>query len=74
MREDAVLTNARQHAAAIQASEALSHAMEALACGLPVELACTDAELAMTAIGELDGREVSEDIVSEIFAHFCVGK
>ena len=74
LREDAVLTNARQHAAAIQASDALFHALEALECGLPVELACTDAELAMTAIGELDGREVSEDIVSEIFAHFCVGK
>ena len=24
--------------------------------------------------GELDGRAVSEDLVSEIFSHFCVGK
>ena len=26
------------------------------------------------ALCELDGRAVSEDIVSEIFSHFCVGK
>ena len=72
--EDAVLTNARQHAAARNASEALARAMDALTCGLPIELACTDAEGAMEAIAELDGRAVSEDIVSQIFSHFCVGK
>ncbi len=72
--EDVVLTNARQHAAAKNASDALARAMDALTCGLPIELACTDAEEAMEAIAELDGRAVSEDIVSQIFSHFCVGK
>ena len=72
--EDAVLTNARQHAAAQKASVALHRAMEALTRGMPVELACTDAENAMEALAELDGRAVSEDIVSRIFSHFCVGK
>jgi len=28
----------------------------------------------MSALAEIDGREVTEDIVSEIFSHFCVGK
>ena len=72
--EDAVLTNARQQAAAYQASQALDRALGALQCGLPMELCCTDAEDAMSAISELDGRAVSEDIVSQIFSHFCVGK
>lgn len=74
LREDAVLTNARQHAAALRAAEALSRALDALHSGMPIELSCTDAEIAMTAIAELDGREISEDIVSQIFSRFCVGK
>jgi tRNA U34 5-carboxymethylaminomethyl modifying GTPase MnmE/TrmE len=33
-----------------------------------------DIEVALSAIAEADGRSVSEDIVNEIFSHFCVGK
>ncbi len=71
---DPVLTNARQHAAVIRAVRFLEAAMDALGAGLPVDLSCTDVELAMSALCELDGRSVSEDLVSEIFSHFCVGK
>ncbi|MBO5294735.1 MAG: GTP-binding protein, partial [Clostridia bacterium] len=73
-RRDAVLTNARQHASALSALEAIRRALETLGKGYPLDLCCTDAESAMEALGELDGRRVSEDIVSEIFSHFCVGK
>lgn len=73
-RRDAVLTNARQHASALSALEAVRRALEALRAGYPIDLSCTDAECAMAALSELDGRAVSEDIVSEIFSHFCVGK
>ncbi len=73
-RRDAVLTNARQHAAVLAAREAVLRACEVLREGYPIDLCCTDAEDAMRALGEVDGRAVSEDIVSEIFSHFCVGK
>ncbi len=73
-RRDAVLTNARQHAAALSSLEAVRRALEAIRAGMPIDLACTDAETAMEALYELDGRAVSEDVVSEIFSHFCVGK
>ena len=73
-KNDAVLTNARQKSAAVVALEAIKRAREGLAYGLPVELCCSDCEAAMQAIAELDGRAVSEDIVSHIFSHFCVGK
>jgi tRNA modification GTPase len=73
-RRDAVLTNARQHASALSALEAVRRAVEVLRGGYPIDLCCTDAELAMSALCELDGRSVSEDIISEIFSHFCVGK
>lgn len=73
-RADAVLTNARQKGAALAALDALKRARDGIAYGLPVELCCSDCEAAMQAIAELDGRAVSEDIVSHIFSHFCVGK
>ena len=73
-KEDTVLTNARQKGAALSALEALKRANDGLSYGLPVELCCSDCEAAMQAIAELDGRAVSEDIVSHIFSHFCVGK
>jgi tRNA modification GTPase len=69
-----VLSNARQHAAAIRALRFVESAVESLKAGLPEDACCTDAELAMEALFELDGRAVSEDLVSEIFSHFCVGK
>ena len=74
LRNDAVLTNARQHAAALSALEAVRRALSALALGAPIDLCCTDAENAMSALQELDGRAVSEDIVAQIFSKFCVGK
>ena len=74
LREDAVLTGARQHAAALRACAACEDGAAALAAGYPIDACCTDAETAMSALAELDGRAVSEDIVGEIFSHFCVGK
>ena len=73
-KNDTVLTNARQQGAALAALEAIKRARDGLSYGLPVELCCSDCEAAMQAIAELDGRAVSEDIVSHIFSHFCVGK
>ena len=74
LRQDAILTNARQNAAVLRALENTERAAGALRDGYPVDLCCSDAEAAMAALGELDGREVSEELVSEIFSRFCVGK
>jgi tRNA modification GTPase len=74
LRDDAVVVNARQMATVTQASEALARALDALGAGLPMDLCCVDLTAAMSALSELDGREIGEDVVSEIFSHFCVGK
>ncbi|MBQ9802574.1 MAG: tRNA uridine-5-carboxymethylaminomethyl(34) synthesis GTPase MnmE [Clostridia bacterium] len=74
LRQDAVVANARQYAALVRAAEALSAAIDALGAGVPLDAVCIDVELAMSAVGEVDGRAVGEDIVADIFAHFCVGK
>ncbi|MBE6553744.1 MAG: tRNA uridine-5-carboxymethylaminomethyl(34) synthesis GTPase MnmE [Ruminococcaceae bacterium] len=74
VREDAILTNARQHAAVLSALESVRRAIGALQAGLPIDLCCVDTETAMSSLAEVDGHAVSEDIVSDIFSHFCVGK
>jgi tRNA modification GTPase len=73
-QNDAVLLNARQDAALEVAEKHVLLALEALKCGLSPDIAGVDLELAMSNLSEIDGREVDEDIVSEIFSHFCVGK
>ena len=74
LSNDAVVTNARQQASVIRAIQHLETAEEALFGGITVDLCGTDVECAMAALCEIDGREVTEDIVSDIFSHFCVGK
>lgn len=71
---DAMIVNARQNAAITSALEAVRSAADGVKLGLPLEICCSDIEAAMQCLSELDGRAVSEDVVSEIFSKFCVGK
>ena len=72
--EDAIISNARQSSAATRAGQMLESAIDAIEGELPLEVCCVEVENALAMLGELDGRVVSEDIVSRIFANFCVGK
>lgn len=69
-----LLTNARQMEAARRARDSVVSALEGLALGVTPDALLTDAEAAMTALGELTGRSVREDITARIFSRFCVGK
>jgi tRNA modification GTPase len=69
-----VLTNARQYEAVLRAREALDRAVSALEADMTPDAVLTDAEEALNALGELDGRTLREDLVEAIFSRFCVGK
>ena len=69
-----ILTNARQAQAVQTALEYLCAALEAMETGATPDIVLTEVEGAMTAIGELNGRTVREDVTNRIFARFCVGK
>ena len=71
---DALIVNARQHAAVVGALDALKNALLSIRGGFPLEICCADIEEAMQSLSSIDGRAISEDIVSEIFSKFCVGK
>ena len=73
-RDDAIITNARHAASAEHAAGILARAAEALREGMTPDAVLTDVEQAMAALGEVTGANVSEDILSSIFARFCVGK
>ena len=70
----AMLTNARQAEAANRARSAVERGAEALAAGLSPDAVVADVEEAMSALGELTGRTVREDVTARIFERFCVGK
>ena len=71
---DAVVTGARQYAALVSSAEALSAALDDLRQDIPLDLCCVEVENALSLLGEVDGRELGEEIISEIFSRFCVGK
>jgi tRNA modification GTPase len=41
---------------------------------MPPDAVLSDVEGALEALGEVNGRRVSEDVTSRIFERFCVGK
>lgn len=69
-----ILTNARQAEAVERALRAVEGAAAALAEGLTPDAVLTDAEAGISALGELTGRTLREDLVERIFSRFCVGK
>ncbi len=71
---DAIITSARQRASLERACESVENALSALESGFTPDVAGLDIEEAMSSLGEIDGRTVSEDIVHDIFGRFCVGK
>ena len=72
--EDAIISSARQSASLERAIEHVSLAIEAICYGMPEDAVSSDLELAIGAISELDGKAVTDEVVTNIFKNFCVGK
>ena len=74
MGEEAVVFSARQAAALREAAACLRTAAANLDVGLPYDICADDIRAAMGELGALCGRDMSEDVLGEIFSRFCVGK
>ena len=72
--DGSLVTNRRQADALRRAADSAARAAESLLSGLTPDVAWVDTEAAITAVGEVTGRSVSEDILNRIFERFCVGK
>ena len=69
-----ILTNVRQAEAVSSALESLRAALSAMETGCTPDIVLTETETAMSALGELTGRSIREDVTNRIFSRFCVGK
>lgn len=69
-----IVTNARHYHALVRASEALDRTLKGLSTGLSGDLLSQDIRECMHYLGEITGEISTDDILGEIFAHFCIGK
>jgi tRNA modification GTPase len=72
--EGTVVTNARHRLALQSAKESLSHVIETINEGLPIDFLSTDLMAARSSLGEITGETASEDLIDRIFSDFCIGK
>ena len=73
--EDAVIvTNARHYEALVRAKEALARAIDALHMGISGDLVSQDIRETLHYLGEITGEITTQDVLGEIFSHFCIGK
>ena len=71
----AIVTNVRHYNTLNQALKALRRAKKAYTNQIPTDLVAEDLRQCLHHLGEITGSEVaSEDVLHNIFVHFCVGK
>lgn len=71
---DVVLTNSRHQALILKAKEGIINALNSAKNGLPLDMLSIDISEAIQKLGEITGETVSEEVISGIFAKFCLGK
>lgn len=71
---DATVSNARHRDALERAAEALRETMASVQAGLAADFITIDLRTALTALGEITGESVTEDLLDRIFSQFCIGK
>ena len=67
-----MVANMRQKQALMRADEALARVIDGY--GFEQDLLIIDIRQACDFLGEVSGRSTQEDVVSEIFSRFCLGK
>ena len=69
-----IVTNARHYEALVRAREALARAIDGLDNGLSGDLVGQDIRECLHWLGSITGEVTTDDILGEIFSHFCIGK
>ncbi len=74
MGEDVIVTNARHYEALTAAREALTRVASGIDTGLGGEILAIDIREATDALASITGQVSSQDVLNNIFKHFCIGK
>jgi tRNA modification GTPase len=72
--EDIIITNIRHYESLKNVSESLNRVLEGLDNNIPDDLIATDIRQAIHYLGEITGVITSDEILSNIFRNFCIGK
>ncbi|MBR4136250.1 MAG: tRNA uridine-5-carboxymethylaminomethyl(34) synthesis GTPase MnmE [Bacteroidales bacterium] len=74
VQDMALLTNERHYGLLRSISASIADARNGLADGIPTDLLVEDIRSALTDLGTLTGSISTDDILNNIFGHFCIGK
>ena len=71
---DVLIGEERQNAALEDAQQALDRVVAAEADGAGMEIVTLELRTAVTALGQITGQEIGDEVLDRIFAKFCIGK
>ena len=71
---EVIVSNRRHHEALREAGRELEAAIVALKGGVPTDLLSEDIRQAIHQLGIITGEITTDDVLKNIFSHFCVGK
>lgn len=72
--EEVMVTNVRHLNALRRTRKHLSRSIKALRKDLSEEFVASDVRDALSALGEIVGETITEDVLDKIFSQFCIGK
>ncbi len=73
-KDATVLSNARHIGLVEKALAALTEANAGLAAGLPVDLVQVDVTRCWQILGEITGEAAPDELITQLFSQFCLGK
>jgi len=72
--QSVIVTNARHYQALVRARDAIARAIDGLNSNLSGDLVSQDIRECLHWLAEITGQITTDDILGEIFTHFCIGK
>ena len=74
LNNDVLITNERHKEQIRLANEDLRCAIDSMEKLMPIDMSCIYIKKCLEDLGEITGKNVSEDVINQIFKNFCLGK
>ncbi|KRN04879.1 tRNA uridine-5-carboxymethylaminomethyl(34) synthesis GTPase MnmE [Holzapfeliella floricola] len=71
---DVMVTNARQIGLLTQAQHSLDEVIAGIANGMPIDLVQIDMTACWDKLGEITGESAPDELITQLFSQFCLGK